>query len=292
MRVDPSFFLIIVLLGLNPNDVQPVLILSWVAIAFASVLLHELGHAVAFRLFGVQPSVMLYGMGGLTSGEGRLKPLESITVSLAGPVSVLLLIGVPALWLQSQGTVTTLVGRTILSQVIWINVWWSILNLLPILPLDGGNVTRSMLDLATKGRGRRPAEVISVVVAVGLGLLALQHGLIFGVFLAGLFVVMNVSSLSKVKHDELGDELQFGQRALIEHRPADAQVVAERCWPTGRRARRCAGPPSCWAGRACGRAIDRGPRPPCSATPTPVGRAGRSAPPRPWPTAGSPRGWR
>ena len=247
VRVDPSFFLIIVLLGLNPNDVQPVLILSWVAIAFASVLFHELGHAVAFRLFGVQPSVMLYGLGGLTSGEGRLTPVESITVSLAGPLSVLLLIGVPALWLQSQGVVTTSVGRTILEQVIWINVWWSVLNLLPILPLDGGNVTRSVLDLATKGRGRRPAEVVSVIVAVGIGLLAYSYGLVFGMILAGLFAAMNISSLSKVKQDELGDELQFGQRALIEHRPADAQLVAERVL-----AKRPSGPTLRWASELLG----------------------------------------
>src|SRR4051812_45471105 len=122
VTVDPSFFLIILLLGINPIDLQPVLILSWVGIAFASVLFHELGHAVAFRTFGVQPSVTLYGMGGLTSGQGRLTPVQSITVSLAGPLSVLLLIGVPALWLQSQGTITTSEGRTILSQVIFINV--------------------------------------------------------------------------------------------------------------------------------------------------------------------------
>lgn len=228
VTVDPSFFLIILLLGINPIDIQPVLILSWVGIAFASVLFHELGHAVAFRTFGVQPSVTLYGMGGLTSGQGRLTPAQSITVSLAGPLSVLVLIGIPALWLQSQGTITTSVGRTILSQVIFINVWWSVLNLLPILPLDGGNVTMSVLDLVTKGRGRRPAEVLSVIVGVGIAIVAFANNFIFGAVMAGMFVAINVRSLSNVKQVEMGDELQFGQRALIEHRPADAQVVAER----------------------------------------------------------------
>jgi Zn-dependent protease len=231
VTVDPSFFLVIVLIGFlgqNPDAFEPVLLVSWVAIAFASVLLHELGHAVAFRIFGVHPRVTLYGMGGLTSGTGRLKPVENLVVSLAGPLSVLVLVGLPALWLESQGVATTTIGRTMLSQVIWINVGWSVLNLVPILPLDGGNVTLSLLDLATKGRGRRPAEVLSVAVAVVGGLIALAYGLIFVVGLCAMFAVMNVSSLSKVKRDELTDELHFALRALVEHRPTDAQAVAER----------------------------------------------------------------
>jgi stage IV sporulation protein FB len=227
VRVEASFFVIIVLLGINPYEVRPVLIVSWVVIAFVSILLHEVGHAVAFRIFGVHPNITLYGMGGMTSGSGRLSPTESIAVSLAGPLSVLALIGLPALWLQSQGVVGSADGEAILGQVIWINVWWSILNLLPMLPLDGGNVTRSVLDLLTRGRGRRPAEIVSIVVAAGAGLLAYASGLYFGMILAVMFVGINVSSLSQVKQQELGDELNFGQRALIEHRPGDAQRVAE-----------------------------------------------------------------
>jgi Zn-dependent protease len=227
VRVEASFFVIIVLLGINPYEVKPVLVVSWVAIAFASILLHELGHAVAFRLFGVHPNVTLYGMGGVTSGAGRLTPTESIAVSLAGPLSVLALIGLPSLWLQSQGVISSADGQAILAQVIWINVWWSILNLLPMLPLDGGNVTLSVLDLLTRGRGRRPAEIVSIIVAVAAGLLAYANGLYFGLILAVMFAGINASSLSKVKQQELGDELSYGQRALIEHRPADAQRAAE-----------------------------------------------------------------
>ncbi len=67
-----------------------------------------------------------------------------------------------------------------------------------------------------------------MIVGVGIGIAALVNGFVFGAVMAGLFIAMNVTSLSKVKQVEMGDELQFGQRALIEHRPADAQVVAER----------------------------------------------------------------
>ena len=53
VRIEPTFFLVLVLLGLP----QPWFhVVSWVVIATASVLLHELGHAVAFRAYGVKPS--------------------------------------------------------------------------------------------------------------------------------------------------------------------------------------------------------------------------------------------
>ncbi|MEI7592629.1 MAG: site-2 protease family protein [Actinomycetes bacterium] len=226
VRVEASFFVIIVLLGINPYQVEPLLIISWVAIAFVSILLHEFGHALAFRRYGIRPDINLYGMGGMTSGSGDLTPTQSIVVSLAGPLSVLVVVGLPALWLQANGAIATTVGQAIVRQVIWINFWWSILNLLPMLPLDGGNIARSVLDMITKGRGRRPAEMLSIGVAIGAGLLAYANGVYFGIILAVMFVGINVSSLSKVKHDELIDELAFGQHALIEHRPIDAERIA------------------------------------------------------------------
>jgi Zn-dependent protease len=226
VRVEPVFFVIILILGLNPADIRPVLVATWVGIAFVSILLHEFGHAVAFRIFGIRPSITLYGMGGLTSGSGRLTPVESIIVSLAGPISALVLLGLPAWWLQANGSITSADGQVILGQIIWINIGWSVLNLLPILPLDGGNVMHSVLELITGGKGRRLAEVISIAVAGVVALLALRAGFVFGGVLALMFVGMNVSSLSKVKQDQMADQLAFGHRALIEHKPAEAEQVA------------------------------------------------------------------
>ncbi len=74
VRVEPAFFIIIAILGYNPYRPSVPGVLWWVAIAFVSILVHELGHAVAFRLYGVRPSITLHGMGGLTSGSGELSP--------------------------------------------------------------------------------------------------------------------------------------------------------------------------------------------------------------------------
>ena len=225
VRIEPAFLIIIAILGIDPNDPQPKFIVSWVLIATISILVHEFGHAIAFRSFGISPSIVLQGFGGLTSGSGELSPARHITVSLAGPFAALVLLGAPSWWLLANADVTG-DARVILAQVVWINIGWSVLNLLPILPLDGGQVFLGVLDWTTHGRGRRAAEIVSVVVAVVLGVLSWRAGFTFGALLAAMFAGLNLSSLSRVKAVELGDQLAAAHRALLEHRPAEAEQVA------------------------------------------------------------------
>ena len=224
VRIEPTFVLVLVLLGL-PQPWQHVV--SWVVVAALSVLLHELGHAVAFRAFGLRPSIVLHGLGGLTSGSGDLSPTRRIVVSLAGPLSGLVLVGVPGLVLLAGGDLTG-DAEVVVRQLVWINVGWSLLNLAPVLPLDGGQVFLDVCDIVTRGRGRRTAEVVSVVVAGALALWALAAGLLFGAVLALGLAALNLGQLRKVRQDELADRLADAHRALLEHRPDDAEaVVAE-----------------------------------------------------------------
>lgn len=226
VRVEPWFFVIIAVLGLAYEE--PIFIASWVAIAFVSVLLHEMGHALAFRAFGLQPSILLHGFGGLTSGEGQLTPWRSIAVSLAGPLAPLVLIGLPALWADANGLVPDGDARILLSQVVFINIAWSVLNLIPVLPLDGGNVTASGFDLVFPGRGRRIAAGISLVVLVGLGLLSLAAGYIFGILLAVWFGAVNLQELRAGRDDGATEELLEAQRALLARQGPAAEAHARR----------------------------------------------------------------
>ncbi|WP_208027965.1 site-2 protease family protein [Rhabdothermincola sediminis] len=236
VRVEPTFFVIIALLGVNPLDPDLLFIGTWIAIAFVSILVHELGHAAAFRLYGIRPSITLHGFGGLTAGNGVLSPARRIVVSLTGPLSALAMLGLPALWLDLSGVLSSVEARTIVSQVVWINIGWSLLNLLPILPLDGGQVFAAVADLLTGGRGRRVAEVFSVALAAVLGIWALRSGLVVGAVLAAMFAAMNLSSLARARSDELAAQLQDAHRLLLAHRPEDAEEVVQRVLasrPTG-----------------------------------------------------------
>jgi stage IV sporulation protein FB len=225
VRIEPAFLVIIAILGINPVDPQPLYIASWVLIATMSVLVHELGHAVVFRVFGIRPAITLHGFGGLTSGSGALTPWREIGVSLAGPLSALVLLGLPAVWLERSGTVTSAEAQVFVSQAVWINIGWSLLNLVPVLPLDGGHVFEALAEMTAKGRGRRIAAVVSVAVAAGLGLLALRYGLLFGALLAAMFAGINLTELSRAKQAGLGAELQQAHRRLLAHDPTGAETI-------------------------------------------------------------------
>lgn len=200
VRIHPVFFLLAGFLGLQHT--RPASILVFVALVLVSVLWHELGHAVAFRAFGYDSSILLHGMGGLTMPvtDRPLPPAKDLAVSLAGPVAGIavglaaLLLGDPSFGSDSQAGLVDVA----LADAVWVNLGWGVLNLVPILPLDGGRVMASLIDLATKGRGARPARYVSIGVGLALGALALMNGLVFGALLLGWFVYSNVQDLQRL----------------------------------------------------------------------------------------------
>ncbi|MBA2577584.1 MAG: hypothetical protein H0V05_13220 [Euzebyaceae bacterium] len=211
VRVDRSFFVIAVLLGWSPG--RPVLsLVTWVAIVLVSVLAHELGHGLALRAYGLRPRILLYAMGGLTfhgPSPGRpLGPWRQIAVSLAGP-AVGLALGAAVVALRGSVPVSGPLAATVLRDLVWVNVGWGVLNLVPMLPLDGGNVLKSFCDLATGGRGERPARIVSLAVA-GLALLAALQ--LRSLWIAFVVVFLGASNLSALR----------GQRATGAPAPSGA----------------------------------------------------------------------
>ncbi|MGH9224213.1 MAG: TPR end-of-group domain-containing protein [Acidimicrobiales bacterium] len=226
VRIELSFLLVAVLLGIAARSGG--LLVAWVVIVIASVLVHELGHAVAFRLFGQQPTIVLQGMGGATSGSADLTARRDLAVSLAGPLTGVVLLGLPALWLARTSLGLSPTAETIVSDVVWVNVAWSVVNLLPVLPLDGGRVMAALFALATKGEGRRQAHLVSAVVAGVGALYAFSQGYVFGALFAGLFCSMNVSALTSGRDQELRQRLNQGWVGMSQgDTPAGARAAEE-----------------------------------------------------------------
>ena len=183
VRVEPVFFLIAVLFGLSYAEVDEALVLVWVGVTFVSILVHELGHGLALKLFGQPSSIVLHGFGGVTLSRRRLPKGRSVFVSVAGSFAALAVLWIPAelvkdsSWYLDQ----SLRVQNTFILLAFANLWWSLANLLPIRPLDGGNVAVELFGLST-------ARKISIGAAVLGGLFALsqdqQFAGIFAFFLA------------------------------------------------------------------------------------------------------------
>ncbi len=126
--------------------------LVFIALVFGSVLLHEFGHALTARRFGIRtPDITLLPIGGLARLE-RLpdKPREELLVALAGPlVNVGIAVALYA-WLAATGRPGAaagagLFGGSLAARLLWVNVGLVLFNLIPAFPMDGGRVLRAAL---------------------------------------------------------------------------------------------------------------------------------------------------
>jgi Zn-dependent protease len=167
VTIGVDFLLITLLIGLQARP--GVGILEWVAVVAISILIHELGHAFALSMYNIHPEIRLWGMGGLTISGFVLPPRKSILVSLAGPlvgIPVAIAVMVVKPWLPASGLLTDAA-----SDLIFVNLWWGILNLLPIAGLDGGSIVTNLFVVVLGQRGRRPGLVVvalcSVLIAIG-----------------------------------------------------------------------------------------------------------------------------
>jgi Zn-dependent protease len=203
VRVQAWFFVLTVFLGATGD---PRLLLPWVAIVFVSVMMHELGHALTGMAFGLQPSIELHGMGGTTSWAAG-KPLSTwqrVAISLAGPFAGFAVGALVFAAMLAGLFPATDLWESIVAQLLFVNVGWGILNLLPMLPLDGGNVMTALLNGMTRGRGERPARIVSMAVAVAAGVLVIvfKRGGWWGAFLILSFFATNYQGLRALEARE------------------------------------------------------------------------------------------
>lgn len=181
------WFLIIPVLALQSLDAKGAAI--WTVLIFVSVMLHELGHALAMRAYGFAPSITLHGLGGLTSWPEGAKPTpkQSFFITLAGPTAGLMLGA--AVWVASRFITDPNAELAFaLRNALYINVFWSIVNLLPILPWDGGLILDSGLQWITGRRHHRVVAVSSMIGGAIIVAAAVSQRMIF----LGYFGVMGL----------------------------------------------------------------------------------------------------
>lgn len=149
---------------------------------FACVLLHEFGHILMARRFGVRtPDVILLPIGGVARLERMPdEPKQELLIALAGPLVTLAIAVILYLVLLVQGEPPTFSDpesrAPFLARLMTVNVYLLAFNLVPAFPLDGGRVLRAVLaHRLGMVRGTKIAARIGQVFAVGLGLYALTN---------------------------------------------------------------------------------------------------------------------
>jgi Zn-dependent protease len=190
VRVHPLFWLVAVILGARGND-EPKQLLLWVATVFVSILIHELGHALAARWYGWEPWITLHGFGGLASYRPTHRTATSqILISLAGPAAGFLFATILVGLVVASGHrvafgwpdfVLPVIFEPyksdalnwLLIDLLYVNIFWGLVNLLPIYPLDGGQISQEVFQLANPREGLRLSLMLSIGLAVGAGALVL-----------------------------------------------------------------------------------------------------------------------
>jgi membrane-associated protease RseP (regulator of RpoE activity) len=198
IHVSAFFLLTAVVLG-QFRARTPVLMAAWIVIMFLGILLHELGHALTAKAFGQAPAVSLHGFGGVTVWQprGGIGAGKRAVITLAGPM-VGLVIGFPALVLReivAEGSM----AYQVLDFVMWVNLVWAIFNLLPMMPLDGGRIMAAVLELLFGKGSLRAAYVLSIVVAVLIGLLMMLGGAYITLLFCAYFIYLNVQGLRELR---------------------------------------------------------------------------------------------
>jgi len=153
---------------------------------FGSVLLHEFGHALTARRFGIGTrDVTLYPFGGLARLD-RLpaEPRKEMWIALAGPAVNVAIATVLLFWLVGTGMIG-LGSGLFAAQLLQINLALAVFNMLPAFPMDGGRVLRAFLS-------QRIGHVRATEIATGIGKgVAILLGA-FGLFVNPMLVLIAI----------------------------------------------------------------------------------------------------
>jgi Zn-dependent protease len=177
VRIHPLFWLGAALLGASALHDGLHFLAIWIVVVFLSILVHELGHAVAFRRFGSDSRIVLWMFGGLAVPDSTVAGRwRRVVVALAGPFAGFVLCALVYFTNEFNawgGQRSPLEVRFLYRALFLVNLIWGIFNLLPIFPLDGGQVAKELCEARWRGRGLVAALKISIAAAGAVAIYSL-----------------------------------------------------------------------------------------------------------------------
>lgn len=198
VRIHPFFWILCALISWpGGRDLQGVIVfqiaLMRTGMIFFSIYLHELGHALAAKHFGLKTEITLHGLGGIAQSENKvLTRFQNFIIVAAGPLaSFIVIISIYMIRKFGGGLVIENISLDLLwnglSWAQYINVFWLIINLLPIFPMDGGQ----MLHYGVRFKNISTLFLISFITSILMGVLAFSSGQIYVVLFMVYFAIQN-----------------------------------------------------------------------------------------------------
>lgn len=207
VRIHPLFWLITLLLGAGSiaHPHPPKEVALWVVVVLVSIVIHELGHAFAFRYYGQPARIVLYSFGGLAIPDERETyggyassydreergPGAKMMISAAGPLAGFLFAALILAAIRAAGHQVAVEFdkdfhfpilfeffasenlNFVIFNLLFVNVFWGLINLLPVFPLDGGQIARELLMKFNPREGLRQSVLLSIFAAGGVAAWAL-----------------------------------------------------------------------------------------------------------------------
>jgi Zn-dependent protease/CBS domain-containing protein len=185
-------FLLFIGVGQRQSGVSTVV---YIVALFASVLLHEIGHTLVARHYGIRTvEIVMYPIGGVSRPEREPKPREEWPIALAGPLVNLVIALALGGWmyaahgLEGFEKLVEPTDANLAERIVFGNLLLFLFNLLPAYPMDGGRVLRGLLALRMpEDRATRLAAGAGQMLAIAMGL----GGLLWGNFIL-MFVALFV----------------------------------------------------------------------------------------------------
>ena len=215
--VNPFFWVLSAFLGWQSHN--GIGIVLWIGCVFVSIMVHEFGHALTgLAMANQRPRVVLYWMGGLCVPDREERsPWTKIAVLLMGPGAGFLLLGVVAAVGASVfgfiqiGDYAWYIhdaprwNNPYLAQVyierLFVNAVWGVFSLLPIFPLDGGQIAGVLLTMNNRHEGMRRAYMLSIGVAALVAAYFYSKNETYTALLVLMFGLMNFQLLQASRYE-------------------------------------------------------------------------------------------